>query len=1261
MPLPPVLQSLSVGLVFSLVGLAVAVSLVPRPALADEAEANRLPAFVHTQAKGLAAGWDGRLLFDAKYLGTVNGALKYGWTVRVMRPEAIGTTGDPYADLQNASGLFSPPVVFDWDVGSPGYGAGPSQADGRLHLAAYPDPSFEPNPYRSDASGAASATDAYETYRLKVVGKYTNILASTIPLADQDKILGRTDVRVVVSNPRSASAAVHSATTLSQARLLKTGSTILHGYEPTLSMDGRLLIWQGHPNNDLQIRFLMYSYNPNPHAVDGQPASVEDTGWSTPRSVSAMYWRHGPGAAAETLLPDGTLFSDAYPIARRPLVVHARDGGVTGALELDESTSLPGAYPWLSWDASELFFPITPSYKATLRNAFSVIGARTGWRLEHVDGPVNWTRGNVTDSVSNWVGTPAGDALKAAYEALSGQVHPSSLGHPLDYETILLAPLALGHSMWSPRPGDPSVRVPYFGGRDTYALITSHSGRYFEVPLFRERDGRFLASFPFNEGLILDVDATRQLEQTSGGSLYWLLARDAVTYASTTTLDVSGQGLVGTLQGGAAFPYDYRDARTVWQTTGVLEDFTEGLRGNAIYFPAGSFVESTLDGAQLGAMAGAGWSISVWLRPLVDLTGSNFRVFGIGSDLLYLGKWGSQVKLGVRDEATAALLADMNLVPASELLSAGAGWHHLAVSQQRGALEVYVDGVLRKTVTLPAAAERHLAAALTDGQARRLEIGPATLAGGGTDAKLMIDEVDLLSAPLDQRTLRRLAFAGPSSPPSHSSGLVALGRQLFFDARLSANQTLSCATCHRPDAGYGDQSATSPGVYGRSGARNAPALAGSVPSHAKMLTASTADAGAQWLLPLAHEREMGVSLDVVLSRLTLDADLVADFQSTLGAAPSADTIGTALAAYVESISRTADLDHPSIVDHPGRALFLGKARCSNCHSGSRLSDGHLHAVLASADPGRQSDTGLAGDQGKFKTAPLIDLDVSAPYFHDGSASTLTEVVEDYNDGFITNPRRSADLRPLGLDAGEIADLASFLEQIPTATSQAAVPSLANAVTNLGVGCTQRDCFWMIVDGTVPTGVTVEVRDTATGGVLQTLTPSRSPNGATTSLTGRLTGSVLSAFQSPGVLLNLRYPNENGRIVRSGPRFIRSDASWPGAASAPSISAAGKGCGAGECIWISATGLDPHTVVELSDPPTGEVVALYSGTAHPAWGHRGANVLPTSNLVTLAVDSSLWPVFATTGLRVRLINRHYANPVAAVSNETVVTSPGLGGF
>jgi cytochrome c peroxidase len=118
----------------------------------------------------------------------------------------------------------------------------------------------------------------------------------------------------------------------------------------------------------------------------------------------------------------------------------------------------------------------------------------------------------------------------------------------------------------------------------------------------------------------------------------------------------------------------------------------------------------------------------------------------------------------------------------------------------------------------------------------------------------------------------------------------------------------------------------------------------------------------------------------------------------------------------------------------GVTLFKGKAQCFRCHAGFNFTDESFRNVGVAtgeddADLGRFEVSGAAADRGAFKTPTLRDVARTAPYFHDGSASTLTEVVDYYDRGGIQNPNLAPEIKPLHLSAREKADLVAFLESL----------------------------------------------------------------------------------------------------------------------------------------------------------------------------------------------------------------------------------------
>lgn len=1219
-------------------------------------EKNHLPKYARLTKTGFTSSWDGRLIFNPQHLGSQ----KYGWNVKTFRPEAVGSTGDIHQDMQNNHELFSASVLFDWSNDASNRPNGPGNGTGQLHLAVYPNPAFKQNPYTSNQNGQPSANGKYETYRIYVIGTYANILSANIPQNERVKVTGRTDVQIVVKNPRTTNAAIESARTLTQASLLKTGNRIIHGYEPTVSMDGRLIIWQGHPQNKLHGSFVIYSYNPNPH--------TDDSGWSSPRSISAMYYEHGPGAHSETILPNGAKFSQQYPIARKPISIFAaatrEQEGTVRALKAHEP--VPGAYAWLSWDASELFFPTVRTFKGPARSAYAVIGERTNWILEHVDGPVNWTRGNVTDRVDNFPSIhEEGAQLAAAYSTLSEQLFGSAGKHSSAYETILTTPLSLGLSMWRPSPDASTSVLPYFSGRDTYSMLTSHSARYFEVPLYRVPDSRFIVSFPFNEAIKFSINDAIEMETPSTNKNYWEVVRDVFSHSPKYTSDISGNGLIGTLSPGAEFPFEYNRAKDVWRNQQKLIDYTEGVKGNSIYFRPGAHVKTQLSAEAVASMAKpSGWAISYWFRSLVDLTDKNFSFLMLGNYTLTMGKWGTHLKLGLRDK-DLNLLADINLIHASEILSGDKQWKHIAISYHQKTVSFYLNGQLRKQQVISENAAKGIELALENGENTKLIVGPHELpANQNTPAVIALDEFDLLNAALDERTLRRLSYtqSPPKTPPTNK--LVALGKQLFFDTRLSGNQRLSCGSCHQPENGFSNGLQNAPGIYGRPGKRNVPTLIGKSNKIANMFDASAPSFETQWLLPLAHPNEMAVSIDLMKSRLQLDGNIVARIKTLTNETALVTGVGKALSAYIESLSPQVDISKMILSDlaEAGKKVFFGEGRCANCHNGPYLADGNLHHVgLPDTDAGRGEITGLASDTGKFTTPSLLALSDTAPYFHDGSANSLFDVINHYRIAANLSASTSTRIRLLELSNADVDNLVSFLTEVSDLTSaHESASDVSNHIVNYGIGCEQSDCFWIVVEGIIPRSTQVEIREAGTGVLLKTMNVSYKNKDGTTALTGRLSGSLLTQFKSSqqGLLFNIKYTNNQNQLVRSGPRFMVDNGTWPGNNFKPKINNAGVGCADHDCIWMIAENISDYTIIEISDASTNKVLDLYSTAANKLWGFKSANHNIDDGAITLRVDKRYWPAFATGGVNIRLINRHNENHPHYQSSSTHITSPNL---
>jgi cytochrome c peroxidase len=241
---------------------------------------------------------------------------------------------------------------------------------------------------------------------------------------------------------------------------------------------------------------------------------------------------------------------------------------------------------------------------------------------------------------------------------------------------------------------------------------------------------------------------------------------------------------------------------------------------------------------------------------------------------------------------------------------------------------------------------------------------------------------------------------------------VALGRKLFFDTRLSRDNTVSCATCHDPDHAFTDSRPLAVGIGGRVGNRRVPRIANRVYGALFFWDGRAATLEEQVIQPISNPREMDLPVEAAAARAGLDVR----------------TLQAALASYVRTIlagdapyDRYLQGDTAALTDEQraGLRLFRGKAGCAVCHVGPNLTDERLHNTGA----------GAADRSGRFKTPSLRDAARTPPYMHDGSIATLEEVVDFYDNGGKPNPHLDPDLRPLQLTAGEKASLVAFLRAL----------------------------------------------------------------------------------------------------------------------------------------------------------------------------------------------------------------------------------------
>lgn len=283
------------------------------------------------------------------------------------------------------------------------------------------------------------------------------------------------------------------------------------------------------------------------------------------------------------------------------------------------------------------------------------------------------------------------------------------------------------------------------------------------------------------------------------------------------------------------------------------------------------------------------------------------------------------------------------------------------------------------------------------------------------------------------------AFSPGLAQRPASEARVELGRRLFYDADLSIDGTMACATCHEQHHGFTDGNATHPGVHGDPGRRNIQTLA-NVGTFASLTWGDprVTRLEDQALIPIAGTApvEMGFHgqekiLEARIGGRACYRKLFAAAFPAENGVVSLATITQALAAFQRTmVSRDAPYDRKArgeaVETAPqalrGEKLFFGKAGCASCHAAPDFTDAtgpnafHRIDLPFSGDQGLGEVTGRADDKGRFRTPSLRNVGVSAPYLHDGSARTLTGAIRRH---------RTA----MGLKDDEVEALATFLRTL----------------------------------------------------------------------------------------------------------------------------------------------------------------------------------------------------------------------------------------
>lgn len=291
----------------------------------------------------------------------------------------------------------------------------------------------------------------------------------------------------------------------------------------------------------------------------------------------------------------------------------------------------------------------------------------------------------------------------------------------------------------------------------------------------------------------------------------------------------------------------------------------------------------------------------------------------------------------------------------------------------------------------------------------------------------------------------RLAGTAPNviEPLQRIAGLdariVALGRKLFHDPRLSSDGTISCASCHDIARGGDDDASVSRGVGGALGERNSPTVLNAALNFTQFWDGRADTLEEQLDGPITHPSEMNTTWEAVVEAVRADAQYVASFRDIYGRAPDAAGVRNALATFERSLTTpgsrfdrflAGDATAIDDTEKRGYELFLDLG-CTACHQGENVG-GNLfqkfgikenyfedRGDVKPGDYGRFNITGKERDRYKFKVPTLRNVSRTAPYFHDGSVATLEEAI------------RIMARYQLGetIDDSEVADIAAFLRTL----------------------------------------------------------------------------------------------------------------------------------------------------------------------------------------------------------------------------------------
>jgi cytochrome c peroxidase len=331
--------------------------------------------------------------------------------------------------------------------------------------------------------------------------------------------------------------------------------------------------------------------------------------------------------------------------------------------------------------------------------------------------------------------------------------------------------------------------------------------------------------------------------------------------------------------------------------------------------------------------------------------------------------------------------------------------------------------------------------------------------------ELIKDEPLVVKVPAGLQPLTAKIYVPDANPLT--KGKYELGRQLYFDPRVSLDATVSCATCHNPARGWTDGMPVAIGIAGQFGSRSAPTVINTAYGKSMFWDGRAPSLEGQAQGPVQNPIEMGKqSYKEIIERLRKVSAYSEQFEKVFGARVTLDGMAKAIASFerVAALSGNSSYDkynagdNKALTESQKRGLVLfgltlnadddfktdavrQKAKCTLCHVGFNFTDEQFHnlgigwneATGKFADLGRWAIDPIGAKNeaslGAFKTPTVREAARTGPYMHDGSLATLEAVVEHYDKGGNANPALDPDMKKLNLTAQEKADVVAFLKAL----------------------------------------------------------------------------------------------------------------------------------------------------------------------------------------------------------------------------------------